>query len=48
MIEIGDFTYDRLGAREIGDFTYDANIFWDEVDSRVYAYSLISQWALWK
>ncbi len=33
---------------EIGDITYDANIFWDEVDSRVDASWLVSQWALWR
>ncbi len=30
------------------EITYDAYIFWDEVDSRVYASWLVSQWALWK
>jgi hypothetical protein len=28
--------------------TYDANIFWDEVDSRVYSQWMLWQWALWK
>ncbi len=30
------------------DITYDANIFWDEVDSRVYGQWTLWQWALWK
>lgn len=29
------------------EITYDANIFWDEVDSRVNGSWLVSQWALW-
>ena len=33
---------------EIGDFSYDAHIFWDEVDIRLYANWMVSQWALWK
>ncbi len=30
------------------EITYDANIFWDEVDSRVSSQWALWQWALWK